>query len=131
MNRLADHCRVDGMSSLRLPQSTGTVCKRPLSLTAACRLESDTELVFAIGGAQVYRDALPLAHRIYLTLVEAVVEGDTYFPLAELQAGGWNLLSDEPHAAGPQDDYPFRFQIYQRRDAENDFRTFSLGPKSS
>src|SRR5258707_294407 len=54
---------------------------------AACR---DNDEIFVIGGAQLYAAALPRADRIYLTEVDAEVEGDTYMPefdLREWQAG--------------------------------------------
>ncbi len=49
-----------------------------LGFDAAAHL--DTEEIFVIGGAEIYAQALPLASRIYLTEVEAEVEGDTHFP---------------------------------------------------
>lgn len=36
--------------------------------------------VFVIGGAQLYAEALPLAHRLYLTLVDEDADGDRFFP---------------------------------------------------
>ena len=36
--------------------------------------------IFICGGAQVYQEALPLCSDLYLTLVNRVVEGDTFFP---------------------------------------------------
>jgi dihydrofolate reductase len=41
--------------------------------------KEDTE-VFIIGGGEIYKQALPLADKIYLTKVEAKFEGDTFFP---------------------------------------------------
>ncbi|HWI40466.1 MAG TPA: dihydrofolate reductase [Verrucomicrobiae bacterium] len=43
-------------------------------------LEREEEEVFVCGGGEIFRQALPLADRIYLTLVHAEVEGDTFFP---------------------------------------------------
>lgn len=40
----------------------------------------DSEEVFNIGGAQIYTMGLPLADRLYLTVVDADLEGDAYFP---------------------------------------------------
>ncbi len=45
------------------------------------------EEVFVIGGADLYRAALPLADRLYLTLVHAAPDGDTFFP--EYDVGAW------------------------------------------
>jgi dihydrofolate reductase len=36
--------------------------------------------VFICGGAEIYRQALPLCSDLYLTLVNRTVEGDTFFP---------------------------------------------------
>lgn len=47
---------------------------------------ADSE-AFVIGGAQIYRQALPLADRIYLTEIEQEFEGDTRFPA--LPPGEW------------------------------------------
>ena len=42
--------------------------------------EIDVQEVFVIGGAQIYEQALPLADKLYLTLVDAEEKGDAYFP---------------------------------------------------
>lgn len=39
-----------------------------------------SEEVFVAGGAEIYREALPLAHKVYLTLIEAQKPADTFFP---------------------------------------------------
>jgi dihydrofolate reductase len=41
--------------------------------------------IFICGGAQLYEQALPLCSDLYLTLVQRVVEGDTFFPPFEHQ----------------------------------------------
>lgn len=50
------------------------------SLSAAVAAAGDVPEVVIGGGAQIYAEALPLAHCLYLTLVEGSFEGDTYFP---------------------------------------------------
>lgn len=42
--------------------------------------ESETEEIFIIGGASIYRQFTPFADRLYLTLVEGEYEADTFFP---------------------------------------------------
>lgn len=42
--------------------------------------ETESEEIFIIGGAEIFRQSMDLADRLYLTLVHADVEGDTYFP---------------------------------------------------
>lgn len=52
------------------------------ALTLADGAEGSEE-VFVIGGGELYRAALPLAHRLYLTLVDLETEADTFFPAYE------------------------------------------------
>src|SRR5687767_6521599 len=39
-----------------------------------------SEEIFVIGGAEIYKQALPLARRLYITKIDAAVEGDAFFP---------------------------------------------------
>ena len=59
------------------------------AINAAAR---DAE-IFVIGGAELFREALPLADRIHLSLVDAEPEGDTWMP--ELDAALWSEVSNE------------------------------------
>ncbi len=56
-----------------------TVCG---SLEEAIQIASqkDPNEIFVIGGGDVYRQALPLAQKLYLTLVESDKDADTFFP---------------------------------------------------
>lgn len=49
-------------------------------LPAAIKLAGNAEEIFICGGGDIYHQALPLANRIYLTVIHQVYEGDTYFP---------------------------------------------------
>lgn len=69
-----------------------------------------SEEVMVIGGAEIYRHALPLADRIYLTRVEAEINGDAFFP--ELPATTWKLISDI--SGDPEASLKHRFQVYER-----------------
>jgi dihydrofolate reductase len=54
-----------------------------------------------------------LADRIYLTRVQAEVEGDTYFP--EIDEAAWRLVSSEHHAADEKHRYAFDVMVFERR----------------
>ncbi len=71
--------------------------------------------IFVIGGAEIFRAALPLAERIHLTRVHAQVDGDVLFPLDE---EGWHLARDERHTADERHAYPFSFQLLERQPLE-------------
>lgn len=82
------------------------------SLEEAIALFPAEEEVFIIGGGQIYGQALPIADRIYLTIVEHDYEGDTKFP--EWDRSAWVLRSSERHERGSEYPHPFRFECYER-----------------
>jgi dihydrofolate reductase len=53
--------------------------------------------IMVIGGAQIYKEALPLARTLYYTKVELDVEGDAFFP--ELDTAQWHCVERQVFAA--------------------------------
>jgi dihydrofolate reductase len=49
--------------------------------------------VFIIGGGEIYKQSMPLAHKIYLTIIHKSFSGDTYFP--EIQMNKWEVVREE------------------------------------
>lgn len=87
------------------------------SLDEAIRLaaERGDEELFVVGGASLYRDALPIAHGLHLTRVHAEVEGDVHFPdPSAKQLGGWKLVSEHAHAQDERHDHAFTIQFWER-----------------
>jgi dihydrofolate reductase len=70
--------------------------------------------LFIIGGAQIYEQALPLAHQLYLTEIKAEISGDTYFP--EIDKDQWEEASRVAHAADEKHQFAFDFVIYKRKE---------------
>jgi dihydrofolate reductase len=68
---------------------------------------------FVIGGAEIYRQALPLADRLYITRIDADFEGDTRFP--EWDPQEWTLTATEHHERGETFPHPFTFDTYTRK----------------
>ena len=75
--------------------------------------EDGASEVCVIGGAALFALALPKARRLYLTEVDAEVEGDVMFP--DFDEGQWTEVSREAHPAGDGDQYPFVFRVLERR----------------
>jgi dihydrofolate reductase len=99
--------------SLGIPGCT-VVRSREEALGAAEAADRDAGEVFVIGGASVYALFLPLAARMYITWVDAVVPGDTLFP--EVAWDRWRVLRETaPEPAGPAV-LPHRFVDYVRRE---------------
>ena len=87
-------------------------CTMAHSLEEAVALFDKSEEVFIIGGAQIYRQALPLADRIYLTVIDKEYEGDTSFP--EIDYSQWREYSREEFARGEEFEHPFSFITLER-----------------
>jgi dihydrofolate reductase len=71
--------------------------ERFTSLSQALEAVKDAEQVFVIGGAQIYRQALPLSHRIVATEIQADIEGDAVFE--SLDQAVWREVSRLPQPA--------------------------------
>ncbi len=82
------------------------------SLDEALRLAGDDPEIFIIGGAEIYREALPFADRLYLTRVHAAVKGDTFFP--EIDNNNWKETACEHHAADEKHAYAYSFVVLER-----------------
>jgi dihydrofolate reductase len=86
------------------------------SLAAAlevARAEAPREIMI-IGGAELYAQALPLVQRIYLTRVEAEVEGDALFP--SFDASGWQETVEGVYPPSAERPIGYSFVILNRKD---------------
>jgi dihydrofolate reductase len=68
--------------------------------------------VVVIGGAEIYRAALPRADRLYLTEVHANIEGDAVLPAIDWNQ--WLEVSRERHAAQLPNHFDYSFVCYER-----------------
>jgi len=91
-----------------------TVCT---DLEQALRV-AGSDPVFVIGGAEVYRSALPRADRLHVTLVDAAVEGDVRFP--DYDESAWRLVAAESHPADARNAHAMRFLEFERIRAAGD-----------
>ena len=87
-------------------------CIQAKSLEEAFEILKDEEEIFILGGAKIYSMALPYAHRLFLTLVDAEIEGDAYFP--EVNWSNWKLTWKEAHQANTNNQHPYTFTLYKR-----------------
>ncbi len=79
---------------------------------SALRAAGEVPEVMIIGGAEIYRLALPLAERLVLTRVHASVRGDTYFP--PIEPTNWRLVSSEQYPADEKHAYSMTFEDLER-----------------
>ena len=98
------------------------------SLDDALTVAGDVPEVCIVGGAEIYRLALPRTDFIHLTRVHAVVDADTYFP--EFRADEWDELLIENHAADEKHTYAYSCVELRRRRPAGDSQFNRQAPPS-
>ena len=75
--------------------------------------EADIDEVMVIGGALLYKTLLPYCDRLYISDVQADINGDAFFP--ELNNENWQITEETKVSAGPKDDFDFFIRILDRK----------------
>jgi dihydrofolate reductase len=78
----------------------------------ALALCAGEEEVFIVGGAEIYKLAMPVTDRIYLTIVHQSYQADAYFP--ELNHNLWKEVSSVRHEADEKHNVAFTFLTLER-----------------
>jgi dihydrofolate reductase len=78
----------------------------------ALRLAGDAPEIIVFGGAQVFKEFLPLTDRLYMTSVDAGVEGDTFFEMGP--STDWRVVKNERHEADDRHEYGFNILTLDR-----------------
>ncbi|WHI45282.1 dihydrofolate reductase [Microbulbifer sp. JMSA004] len=84
---------------------------KALSLAQDSAKDSGASEVMVIGGAQIYRQALPLATRLYITEVDAKIDGDAFFPDID---DSWVESVRECYPASDRNEYNYSLVQYDR-----------------
>lgn len=82
------------------------------SLEQAIAQAGDVQEIMLVGGANLYSQAITLASRMYLTQIDAVVQGDAWFP--EFDRRQWQEVSRDAHSEDEENQYPYAFTLLQR-----------------
>jgi dihydrofolate reductase len=85
------------------------------SINEAIELAKQTGVkeIFIIGGAEIFKEAMPVADRIYLTRIHHQFDGDVYF--SEVSTNEWNLVQSRFCNADEKNKYAHTFQIWERK----------------
>lgn len=86
------------------------------SIEEALEKLKDFEEVMIAGGVSIYRQFLPLADRMYLTIIEGDFEGDAFFP--EFDWAEWEETERADNAADKENPYPYSFLTLKRKAVE-------------
>lgn len=70
------------------------------------------EEVFVIGGGNIYEQTIDLADKLEVTLVDAVLDADTFFP--KINEKVWQKTNEERHQKDEKNEFDFCFQTYER-----------------
>ncbi|WP_020060713.1 dihydrofolate reductase [Bacillus sp. 123MFChir2] len=74
--------------------------------------EQMNEELFVIGGAEIFKEVLPFADRLYITKIEEVFEGDTFFP--EINYNEWEEISVTQGVTDEKNPYTYAYHVYGR-----------------
>lgn len=82
------------------------------SFDLAIKAAQGDDEIFVIGGSEVFAGALPIADRLYLTIVHTVIaDGDVYFPSFDEKA--WTLLEERHVPADERNAHAMTFRNYE------------------
>lgn len=87
-------------------------CEVVNSIETALSLCKDEAEVFIVGGAEIYKQAMSLTDRIYLTIIHKEFEGDSFFP--EINASEWKEVFREDHQPDEKNPLPYSFITLER-----------------
>ena len=87
-------------------------CVVATSIEEALKEAGDVEEVMIAGGASIYKQFLPLAHKLYLTFIHHDFEGDVYFP--EVDFSQWKEVKREDHEPDDRNKYSYSFVIFEK-----------------
>ncbi len=89
---------------------------QPEGVTVVHSVEEALQLVDGeadiLGGQQIYEQMLPYLDRLYITEVDADIDGDTYFP--EYDLSQWREVSRESHSKDDKNPYDYSFVVLDR-----------------
>lgn len=93
------------------PHFVGQGCQAMADVTTVLTFTQHHPESFIIGGASVYQQFLPYAHRLYITWIHAQFKGDTYFPSFNMKH--WQESARQDYKADIHNPYAYSFLIYQ------------------
>ncbi|MBO9672348.1 MAG: dihydrofolate reductase [Sphingobacteriaceae bacterium] len=74
--------------------------------------KTEEKPVFIVGGAEIYKQALPQTQTLYLTTIHHHFDADTFFP--EINRNEWKVISSETHKADEKNKYDYTFEVLER-----------------
>ncbi len=73
--------------------------------------KNDYKEIIICGGGEIYKEAMPIAHKIFITRVDTIIDGDTFF---EMDINNWTLVFKEPNLADEKHKFNYCFETWIR-----------------
>ena|SRR5476649_2186505 len=94
-------------------QPEGAVIVHSIQEAVTIASAADYKEAFIIGGGELFKEGMPVVDRIYLTRVDAVLEGDAFFPV--MDAKDWQMVSERSFPIDAKHAYSYHFQLWERK----------------
>ena len=91
---------------------TGCVVLHSVEEALSFAFANGDDEAFIVGGGEIYRLAMPYVDKLYITDVDAEVEGDVYAP--EIDRSSWDKIGQEFHPADDRHKFSFTFRVFER-----------------
>jgi dihydrofolate reductase len=89
-----------------------TSVEQALALVDGSNGELAVDEIMVIGGGAIYKHCLPVANRLYVTHIQANIDGDTQFP--DYSGNGWTKVSNELRDSDEKNAYVLDFCVYEK-----------------
>jgi dihydrofolate reductase len=94
-------------------QAEGTVTATSLEEAIQFAKETNAKEIFITGGGEIYKQSMPIADKIYRTLVHTEIDGDTFFP--EIDEMVWGKVFEKNVTSDEKNNFDMTFQTWQRK----------------
>ena len=74
--------------------------------------KNETE-VFIIGGADIYKQTIGIAHKLYVTHINQTFDGDAFFP--KIDSNRWKKMMQTDIQSNEKNKFPFSFCVYEKK----------------
>ncbi len=94
-------------------KADGVVVVNNLQDAIAAAEETDAKEMFVIGGGDIYKQAISLANKIYLTRVQTEIDATVFF--SEINEKEWKLIKNQDRKKDEKHKFDYSFQIWERQ----------------
>lgn len=90
----------------------GTISAKNINDAIFLAEEMNYKEAMVIGGGEIFKIIIEKADRIHMTRVDAILEGDAFFP--EIDKSQWKMISHEDHPADEKHKFAYSFQVWEK-----------------